>query len=69
MGEIAIPFIFKLEKSRLPGSNSRPNVSEGYMITSELQGRPALRVRNFYRDKESYSAGRPGGSVGNLATF
>ena len=29
-----------LEKSRLPGSNSRPNVSEVYMVTSELPGRP-----------------------------
>ena len=27
------------EKSRLPGSNSRPNVSEGYEVTSELPGR------------------------------
>ena len=30
---------FYLEKSRLPGSNTRPNVSEGYMVTSELPGR------------------------------
>ena len=28
----------------MPGSNSRPNVSEGYMVTSELPGRP-MRVR------------------------
>ena len=26
----------------MPGSNSRPNVSEGYMVTSELPGRPAI---------------------------
>ena len=30
-----------MKKSRLPGSNSRPNVSEGYKATSELPGRPA----------------------------
>ena len=30
----------KNEKSRLRGSNSSPNVSEGYMDTSELPGRP-----------------------------
>ena len=33
-------FTFLVRKSRLPGSNSRPNVSEGYMVTSELPGRP-----------------------------
>ena len=33
--------IFKGGKSSLPGSNSRPNVSEGYNVTSELPGRPA----------------------------
>ena len=27
----------------MPGSNSRPNVSEGYMLTSELPGRPCSR--------------------------
>ena len=30
------------EKSRLPGSNSRPNVLEGYEVTSELPGRPVV---------------------------
>ena len=29
-----------MRKSRLPGSNSRPKVSEGYEVTSELPGRP-----------------------------
>ena len=33
---------FLREKSRLPGSNSRLNVSEGYEVTSELPGRPVL---------------------------
>ena len=28
----------------MPGSNSRPNVSEGYMVTSKLPGRPATGV-------------------------
>ena len=28
----------------MPGSNSRPNVSEGYEVTSELPGRPVLYV-------------------------
>ena len=31
-----------VRKSRLPGSNSRPNVPEGYEVTSELPGRPAV---------------------------
>ena len=31
----------------LPGSNSRPNVSEGYEVTSELTGRPAVVVRDI----------------------
>ena len=35
-------FIFEWEKSRLPGSNSRPNVSEGYMIPLSYPGRPAM---------------------------
>ena len=37
---------------RLPGSNSRPNVSEGYEVTSELPGRPAGEyvVRFFLPD-------------------
>ena len=28
----------------MPGSNSRPNVSEGYEVTSELPGRPVCVV-------------------------
>ena len=38
------PFLSLVEwgKSRLPGSNSRPNVSEGYEVTSELPGCPTL---------------------------
>ena len=38
---LGIFFFFSEEKSRLPGSNSRPDVSEGYEVTSELPGRPA----------------------------
>ena len=38
---VFICFVF-CEKIRLPGSNSRPNVSEGYKVASELPGRPAL---------------------------
>ena len=34
-------FFLKGEKYRLPGSNSLPNVSEDYEVTSELPGRPA----------------------------
>ena len=36
-----------MRKYRLPGSNSRPNVSEGYVDTSELPGRPATLVFHF----------------------
>ena len=36
-------YSFLVRKYRLPGSNSRPNVSEGYMVTSELPGRPVMR--------------------------
>ena len=37
---ICIFYFFSVRKSRLPGSNSRPNVSEGYKVTSvsELPG-------------------------------
>ena len=33
-----------MRRSRLPGSNSRPNVSESYLVTSELPGRPVLHI-------------------------
>ena len=33
-------------KSRLRGSNSCPNVPEGYEITSELPGRPSAATKN-----------------------
>ena len=32
----------------MPGSNSRPNVSEGYEITSELPGRPAIMLYTYF---------------------
>ena len=38
---LGIFLFYSKKKFRLPGSNSRPNVSEGYMVTSELPGRPA----------------------------
>ena len=34
-------YYFLVRKFRLPGSNSCPNVSEGYEVTSELPGQPA----------------------------
>ena len=37
---------FLVRKIHLPGSSSRPNVSEGYEVTSELPGRPAARPCN-----------------------
>ena len=38
-------FFFFIERNTVyRGSNSRPNVSEGYEVTSELQGRPAIRT-------------------------
>ena len=39
-----------MRKSRLPVSNSRPNVSEGYEVTSELPGRQAYYTRGFLPD-------------------
>ena len=39
---LVLVFNFLVRKFRLQGSNSRPNVSECYMVTSELPGRPAL---------------------------
>ena len=41
LGILVLVLCFLVRKIRLPGSNSRPNVSEGYMVTSELPGRPA----------------------------
>ena len=41
LGILNLIFIFFNEKNPvLPGSNSRPDVSEGYMVTSELLERP-----------------------------
>ena len=31
----------------MPGSNSRPNVSDDYMVTSDLPGRPSNIVNNI----------------------
>ena len=39
---------FWSEKSHFPGSNSRPNVSEGYEVTSELPGRCASLSHTHY---------------------
>ena len=36
-----IPYLLSEKIIRLPGSNSRPNVSEGYEVTSELPERLA----------------------------
>ena len=40
-------FFFSETNPVLPESNSRPNVSEGYMVTSQLPGRPARRSDVF----------------------
>ena len=40
-------FFFSEKNPVLPESNSRPNVSEGYMVTSQLPGRPARRSDVF----------------------
>ena len=32
----------------MPGSNSRPNVSEGYEVVSELPGRPAIMLNTYF---------------------
>ena len=37
-------YIFSEKNPVLPGSNARPNVAEGYEVTSELPGRPVLYV-------------------------
>ena len=47
LGIFSFSFSFLVRKFRLPGSNSRPNVSEGYMVTSELPGRPVYCVCVF----------------------
>ena len=39
---------FWSKKSPFPGSNSRPNVSEGYEVTSELPGRCASLSHTHY---------------------
>ena len=46
----------------MPGSNSRPNVSEGYEVTSEQPGRPALYyiIYILYGHTYSKSMDQPG---------
>ena len=51
-------FKFLVRKSRLPRWNSRPSVSEGYMVSSELPGRPAqyrlsLKPRHYRKQKHT----------------